>query len=97
MLAFVQLEHRFARLEVAARQQSRLLELHQHTVDRREPDIGAVLQQGLEHILGGHMPLRGALEDFEDLDARQRGLQAAALEFVGMRHGGPGRRGRVDG
>ena len=30
----------------------------------------------------------GALEDLEDLDARQRGLQAAALEFVGVGHGG---------
>ena len=30
----------------------------------------------------------GLLEDLEDLDARQRGLQAAVLQFVGVGHGG---------
>ena len=86
VLALVELEHRLARLEIAARQQPGLLELHQHAVDRGQADVGAFDQQRLEDVLGGHVPALGALEDLEDLDARQRGLQPAALEFVGVGH-----------
>ena len=93
MLAFVQLEHRLAGLEVAAREQAGLLELHQHAVDRGQADVGALGQQRLEDVLGRHVALRGALEDLQDLQARQRRLEAAALEFVGVCHGRSG--GRV--
>ena len=45
-----------------------------------------------------HVALLGLLEDLEDLDARQRGLQAAALQFVGVGHGAErrGARGAAD-
>ena len=53
-----------------------------------------------EDVLGAHVALLGLLEDLEDLDARQRGLEAAVLEFVGVGHGGraarrAGRAGRI--
>jgi hypothetical protein len=89
VLALVELEHRLAALEVAARQQAGLLELHQHPVDRGQADVGVVGQQCLEHVLGGHVALRTALEHLQDLDARQRGLQAAALDLVALVHAPP--------
>jgi hypothetical protein len=47
VLAFVELEHRLARLEIAARQQPGLLELHQHPVHGGQADVGAFGQQAL--------------------------------------------------
>ena len=58
VLALVELEHRLAGLEVAARQHARLLELHQHPVDRGQADVGAFGQQRLVDVLGGHVALR---------------------------------------
>jgi hypothetical protein len=84
--AFVELEHRFAGFEVAAHQQPGLLELHQHPVDGGQPDVRALDQQGLEHVLGRHVPALGTLEDLQDLDARQRRLQPAALQFLDLGH-----------
>jgi hypothetical protein len=40
VLAFVEFEHRLAGLEVGARKDAGLLELHQDAVHRREADIG---------------------------------------------------------
>jgi hypothetical protein len=86
VLALVELEHRLARLEIAARQQPGLLELHQHAVDGGQADVGAFGQQALK-TSSAVMWRAGSLEHLQDLDARQRGLQAAALEFLGVRHG----------
>ena len=75
------------------RQDAGLLELHQHPVDRGQSDIRTFGEQHLVDVFGAHVPLRGLLEHLQDLDARQRGLEAAALEFVGLAHGrrmGPG-------
>jgi hypothetical protein len=47
VLALVELEHRLAGLEVAARQQPGLLELHQHPVDRGQADVGASASNSL--------------------------------------------------
>ena len=41
VLALVELEHRLAALEVIARQDAGLLELHQHAIDGCQTDIGA--------------------------------------------------------
>jgi hypothetical protein len=60
VLALVELEDRLAGLEVAARQQPGLLELHQHAVDRGQADVGAFGEQRLEHILGRHVATLGA-------------------------------------
>ena len=40
-------------------QQPGLLELHQHAVDRGQPDVGAIGEQHLEHVLGGDVAARG--------------------------------------
>ena len=39
VLAFVEFENRFARLEIAALEQAGLLELRQDAIDRGQPDI----------------------------------------------------------
>src|SRR5207302_348161 len=70
--ALVQLEHRFARLEMVADQQPRLLELRQHAVHRRQADVDTVGQQLLVDILGGQMPDLALLEQVDDPQPRQQ-------------------------
>ena len=72
-----------------------LLKLHQDAVHRCEADIGILAEQDLVDILGAHVALRGLLEYLEHLDARQRRLQSAVLQFVGVRHGEEVDGGRV--
>ena len=93
VLALVELEHRLAALEVVARQDAGLLELHQHAVDRRQADVGVVGEQDAEDVLGAHVALGRVLEHLEHLDARQRRLEAAVLQFFGVGHGRRGARG----
>lgn len=88
VLAFVQLEDSLAGLEVVAAEDAGLLELHQHTVDRGQTDVRAFIEQDLEDIFRCHVPLARLLEDFQDLDAGQRGLQTAVFEFFGVVHDG---------
>ena len=87
--ALVELEHRLAGLEVMAHQQARLLELRQHAVDRREPDVEAVGEQLLVDVLGGQMPDLALLEQVDDPQPRQRGLEPGVLEIVRGGHGIP--------
>src|SRR4029453_4139140 len=87
MRAFVELEHCPAALEVTARQQTRLLELCQHPIHRRESDIDVFGDQRPVDILGAHVPQpcrrRIAVEDLEHLQARDGRLQAGVLELAG--------------
>src|SRR6478735_6924180 len=85
--ALVQFVDRLAAFEVAAGQDAGLLELRQHAVDRRQADVRALLEQHAEHVLGRHVALVALLEDLQDLQARQRGLEAGALEVVDVGHG----------
>ena len=86
VLAFIEFKNRLAALKMAAAQDAGLLELGQHAVHRGQADIGALQQQHAEHVLGRHVPLRAFLEYFQNLQARQRGLQAGAFEFVDAIH-----------
>ena len=58
VLALVELEHRLAGLEVVARQDAGLLELHQHAVDGGQADVGVLGEQHLEDVFGAHVALR---------------------------------------
>ena len=87
--ALVEFVDRLAALEMAAGQDAGLLELRQHAVHGGQADVGALFQQHPEHVFGRHVPLRALLEHVQDLQARQRGLQAGALEFVDVGHGLP--------
>jgi HPr kinase/phosphorylase len=69
-------------------QDAGLLELGQHAVDGGQADVGAVFQQHAEHVFRRHVALLALLEDLQDLQARQGGLQAGVLEFVDVAMGG---------
>jgi hypothetical protein len=67
----LQLEDSLAAFEVVAYQESRLLELREHAVDRREAGIGAFLQERLVYVLCRKMADLALLENLEDAQARQ--------------------------
>ena len=78
-----------------ADEQPRLLELREHAVDRGEPDVEAFGQQLPVDVLGGQVPQLRRLEQVDDLEPRQRRLEAGVLEVVGRGHrGGLGRSAR---
>ena len=54
---------------------------------RRQADVGMVGEQDAKDVLGAHVALGRVLEHLEHLDARQRGLEAAVLDFLGVGHG----------
>jgi hypothetical protein len=87
MPALAQLEHRFAGFEVLAREQARVLELGQHSVNGREPDVDAFRDQLAIDIFRGEMPHLARLEKLEDLAARKRRLETAFLQAL-RRHRG---------
>ena len=82
----IQLEYRFAGLEMMADQEACLLELGQHAVDGCQADIESLSDQQPIDILGGQMPHFGRLEQVDDLEPRQRGFEAGVLEIVGGTH-----------
>src|ERR1700680_743957 len=84
--AFVQFVNRLAALEVVAHQQPRLLELREHAIDGREPDVGMILEELAIHVFGGEVALVAVLEKVQHLEARRRHLQAGDLEFAGVGH-----------
>lgn len=86
VLSFVEFINRLAALEMTATQNIGLFKLRQHPVHRGQADVRALLHQHLVDVLGGHMPLRAGLEDFQDFQPRQGRLQAGTLEFVNFGH-----------
>ena len=87
VLAFVEFVHRLARLEVAAREQAGLLELHQHAVHRGQTNVGMLFEQHTVDIFGRHVALLGVLEHLQNLQARQRGFESRAFQFIDVGHG----------
>ena len=57
MAAFGEFEHRLARLEVVALEQSGLLELRQYAADRGQADVHAFVHQRAVYILRGQVAL----------------------------------------
>src|SRR6185436_14729816 len=85
--ALVELVDRLAAFEVVAREKPGLLELREHAVHRREPDVGMLFEEPSIHVLGREMPLLAVLEEVEHLEARRRHLETGALEFPRFGHG----------
>ena len=82
--AMVELEHRHAALEVMASHEAGGLELSQHAVYGGETDVLLGNQQLLVDVLRAHVPGRGVGEDVEDLQARQRHLEARVAQVVAL-------------
>jgi len=84
MLALVELEHRGGALEVMPRDQPGRLELRQHPIDGRKPDVLVRLEQVLINVLRAHVARRRGAEDFEDLEPRQRYLEPRLAQVAGF-------------
>lgn len=80
MTGLLELENRFPTFKVVANEEPRLLELRQDPVYGGKPDVGAVFQELLVHVLGGEMPHIALLEDFKDAKPRQRCFEADRFE-----------------
>jgi hypothetical protein len=87
VLAFVELVHRLAAFEMVAAQNARLLKLGQNTVNRRQANVGVVLEQMTKHIFGRHVAHLSALKNFQNFQAWQSGFEAIAFEFFDVAHG----------
>ena len=86
MARVFQLEHRLARLEVMALQKSRVLELGQHAIDRRQSGIEALFGEQAIDVFGGKVPHRALLEQLEDPQSWHGGLEADRFEVVHVAH-----------
>ncbi len=69
-----------AGFKVVAVEQASLLELRQDAVDGSQADVHVFSQQDLVDIFGSQVTHGAVLEDFQDFQARERGLQAACLQ-----------------
>lgn len=87
VLALVEFKHRLAALEVVPHQQSGLLELGQHTVNRGQPHIVSACQQSFVYILRTQMVLVALLKQAQYLKPRQGRFQSGILEMIGRGHG----------
>ena len=83
MAALIQLEDRLATLEMMAHEESRVLELREHAVNRCEACFGAFVTQNSVHLLGAEMAHRALLEEFQYAQPRQRGLEPDGLQVAG--------------
>ena len=86
-MAGVEFEDRLARLEMMALEQASLLELRQYAIDRGETDVHAVVDQKPVYIFRRHVTHFGLLEKFKNLQSREGGLEADALQVVRVAHG----------
>lgn len=74
MVAVIQFENGFARLEMMANQQPGLFELGKHAINGSQPDFHAIVKEKPVHVFCREMALVGVLEKIEDLEAGQRRL-----------------------
>lgn len=86
MLAAVQFEDRGAALEVVAGHQTSRLELGEHAVDGREPDVLVRFQELAIDVFGAEVTHLRNREDLEDLHAGHRHLEAGFAEVLAF-HG----------
>lgn len=88
VLALVKFIDCLVTLKMAADQNVGVFKLRQYPVNRGQADIRALLHQHSEYILGRHVPLAAGLENFQNFQSRQGGLEAGAFEFVNLGHAG---------
>lgn len=81
------LEYRFARLEMVALQEARLLELGQYAIDGRQADVHVFVEQHSINIISTQVTYRGVFKKLEDLEAGESGFEPHALEITRLAHG----------
>jgi len=75
MAALVQFEDSHAIFKVVARDEARRLELSQHAVDGRKPDVLIRLKEAAIDVFRRQVAGAAALENLQDLKPRQRDLE----------------------
>ena len=81
VITMVEFEYRLVTIKVMAHQQARLLKLRKHAIYRGQPDILAIISQQSIHFFCSHVALVALLEQIEDSQAWQRGLEADVFEI----------------
>ena len=76
VFALIQFKNGLTALEMVPGHQAGLLKLGQYAVDGRQTDFLAALQQCLVDIFGAHVPDLALFQKMQDLDTRQRRLEA---------------------
>jgi len=84
----VQLEDRHPVSEVMPRDETRRLELREHSIHRGETDVLAQLGKPSVDVLSREMTGATALEDVEDLHARERDLQSSLAQILAFHERG---------
>src|SRR5262249_12828575 len=87
--AVVQLEDGHAVLEMMARNQASRLELRQNAVHGREADVLVAVEEGAVDVFGRQMTGCAALQNLQNLEARQRYLQAGSAEVFAFHCSSP--------
>ncbi len=82
MVAVVQFEDGFSRLEMMAYQQPGLFELGEHAINGRQSDFRSFAKQHSVHVFCREMALFAVLEKIEDLESGQRRLQPPAFQIL---------------
>jgi hypothetical protein len=78
----IQLENGHAVLEMVPRDQPRSLELGQYPIHGGQADVLVRTQQALVDVFGRFVPDVVALEDLQDLQARDRDLQPCISQVL---------------
>jgi len=81
VLALVQLEDGGAALEVVARDEAGGLELGEHAVHGRQPDVLVRLEQASVDVLRAEVAGLARRQDVEDLEPRYGDLQAGTAQM----------------
>ena len=89
MAAFTKFKNRFARFEVITRQQSGLLKLGQHSVDRSQTNILAFFNEHPIDVLRTEVPAFTALKNLENRPPRPSYLEAETFQFIRTVHSAP--------
>jgi hypothetical protein len=87
VLTFIELIDSLTAFKMVAVQNTGLLKLGQHPVDRGQTDVGIFVEQLLVNVFCGHVPQTTALKNVEDFHAWDRGFESAAFEFFDLDHG----------
>lgn len=87
MLAFVQFEHGFIGFEVVPLEDSGLLELREHAVDRGKPYLHSFSCQEAVNLLGRQVTHFAGLEQAQDVQSRCGDFQAMGFQIGNVTHG----------
>jgi hypothetical protein len=87
VITFVELINGFARLKVAAAEQTGLLELREHAIHRRQAHIGIGQNQLLVDFFCAQMNPLSLLKEIEDFDPGSGDAKSSVFEVCGGGHG----------